>query len=294
MYVSGMDGISLSVASEAAQRQGVQGTPQLIRSGANDVYSVGEFIVRVSRSEADVGRDIAIVAFLKLAGVPVPEPVEAGEIDGVRYSLWEYVRSHQSGSIDFRSFGEGIRALHALSIDSFADFDIPWCDELDWLNVDHKLAEARSVQALSNEDLECLEAHADRLRSWGERCRSVDPLVICHGDVHPQNVIMRDSQAVIIDWDTICVGPQQWDHAALMTWSDRWGGAASDYGDFTEGYGESFKSDPLAMMLAEVRLLAPTVNLVLRAAGDQRFTREAELRMRYWRNDPDAPPWSAQ
>ena len=294
MYVSVMDGTSLSVASEAAQRHGVQGTPQLVRSGANDVYSVGEFIVRVSRSEVDVDRHIAIGAFLKLAGVPVPQPVAAGEIDGANYSLWEYVRPDRSGSIDFRSFGEGIRALHDLSIDSFADFGIVWCDELDWLNVDHKLAEARSIQALANEDLELLEAHADRLRSWGDQCRSADRIVVCHGDVHPQNVIMRDGRAVVIDWDTICIGPRQWDHAALMTWSDRWGGAPSDYGDFAEGYGESFKSDLLAVRLAEVRLLAPTVNLVLRAVGDRRFIRQAELRMRYWRNDPDSPSWSAQ
>lgn len=289
-----MGSVSLSVACEVANRNGVQHAPVLIRSGFNDVYRIGDLVVRVAGVGVDVDRDIAIGAFLKLAGVPVPDAIEAGQTHGFSYSVWEYLSSHEPEPIDFRSFGSSIRALHDLGVDSFADFGLPWCDELEWLNVDSKLGEVRSAQALPDEDLRLLEGHAARLRSWGDQCRAASRRVVCHGDVHPQNVIMRDGKAVVIDWDTICVGPPQWDHAALMTWSERWGGAESDYNDFADGYGDSFGTDPLATMLAEVRLLAPTVNMLLRAADDPRFAAEAELRMRYWRNDPGSPSWSPQ
>jgi thiamine kinase-like enzyme len=43
------------------------------------------------------------------------------------------------------------------------------------------------------------------MRSWHERARRGE-LVVCHGDVHPRNVLMRGDAVVIIDWDAIALG----------------------------------------------------------------------------------------
>lgn len=54
--------------------------------------------------------------------------------------------------------------------------------------------------------------------------------MVCHGDVHPQNVLMRsDGRIAILDWDRLCLGPPAWDHAALLTWEGRWGGEPGTY-----------------------------------------------------------------
>ncbi len=105
---------------------------------------------------------------------------------------------------------------------------------------------------------------------------------------------MRDGRAFIVDWDTICLGPPQWDHAALLTWAARWGGRSSGYRAFADGYGETFAAYPLAMELAEVRLLAPTVNMIVKGRDVQRFAVEARRRMRFWRGEPDPPAWTPQ
>ena len=105
---------------------------------------------------------------------------------------------------------------------------------------------------------------------------------------------MSNGRAVIIDWDTICIGPPQWDHAALLTWADRWGGSPWDYRDFAAGYSERFESDPLAIELAEVRLLAPTINMIIKGSVSDRHAEEARRRMKFWRKDPDAPTWTPQ
>jgi Ser/Thr protein kinase RdoA (MazF antagonist) len=62
--------------------------------------------------------------------------------------------------------------------------------------------------------------------------------------VHPQNVLMRGDDLVILDWDAVCLGPAAWDHAALLTWGDRWGGNPDDYTAFADGYGADLRESP--------------------------------------------------
>jgi hypothetical protein len=103
---------------------------------------------------------------------------------------------------------------------------------------------------------------------------------------------MRGDEVVIVDWDMICLGPPAWDHAALITWADRWGGAPQTYPDCARGYGADLRDSPLAMELAALRLLAPTINTIINAASDPRFVAEAKARTRYWLGDSGAPPWT--
>jgi aminoglycoside phosphotransferase (APT) family kinase protein len=118
--------------------------------------------------------------------------------------------------------------------------------------------------------------------------------VVCHGDVHPGNVIQSSEGPVLLDWDLLCCGPPGWDHAPLMTWSQRWGGEPGIYESFAEGIGRSMRGDPLAEAIAELRLVAATLMRVLAAQSNPAAVDEAELRLRYWRGDPAAPQWHAQ
>jgi hypothetical protein len=104
---------------------------------------------------------------------------------------------------------------------------------------------------------------------------------------------MRGDDVVIIDWDSICVGPPAWHHAALMTWAERWGGAAQPYSDFARGYGDDLRDSALAQELASVRLLAPTINMIINGAHNPTYAAEAKARMRYWLGDTDVPMWTA-
>ena len=66
---------------------------------------------------------------------------------------------------------------------------------------------------------------------------AVAPQVVCHGDVHPGNVLMSADGPVVIDWDMVCAAPAAWDHSALLTWEERWGGTPGLYASFAAGYG---------------------------------------------------------
>jgi hypothetical protein len=105
--------------------------------------------------------------------------------------------------------------------------------------------------------------------------------------------MMGGDEVVLIDWDAICLGPPAWDHAPLLTWADRWGGAPETYSDFARGYGADLRESSLARELASLRLLAPTLNMITGGASDPACAAEARVRMRYWLGDPAAPAWTA-
>jgi thiamine kinase-like enzyme len=102
---------------------------------------------------------------------------------------------------------------------------------------------------------------------------------------------MQGDDVVLIDWDATCLGPPAWDHAALMTWPDRWGVAQNTYRDLARGYGADLSGTPVAQELATLRL-APTINMIINGARHAVCAAEAKTRMRYWLGDPDAPTWT--
>jgi Ser/Thr protein kinase RdoA (MazF antagonist) len=183
-----------------------------------------------------------------------------------------------------------IAALHALPppVDAAV---LPWCGDFPWWRFDQFAAPI--LAELDAEAAAGLERALHRHAGWVAAARS-GPLVVCHGDVHPGNVVATDTGPVLLDWDLSCIGPAAWDHAPLMTWSERWGGAPGIYDAFAAGYGRSMRGDELAESLAELRLVAATLLRVRAGHDDPAAAAEAQQRLRHWRGDPDAPPWNAQ
>ena len=118
--------------------------------------------------------------------------------------------------------------------------------------------------------------------------------MVCHGDVHPGNIIQSANGPVLLDWDLACHAPAAWDHAMLLTWSAVWGGDSSAYERFAAGYGQSLADDPLAPSLAVMRNVTATLMRVKAGRTDSAADAEAQRRLQFWRGDPAAPSWNAQ
>ncbi len=287
---------SEAVASRVAARHRLSEPVVLLRSGMNDVYRAGEVVLRVAPGHVDGQAQVEVAQALHEAGLPIVRPLaDAVRVDGAVVTLWEHVEQPEHARIDYRQVGEVIARLHGVDGDSVLPrVQVPWCGEADWLQLDVLLERAASTGVVDDGDLEVLATECDVLADWQQQARE-DALVLCHGDVHPQNLVVdREGRLVILDWDGLCRGPAAWDHAALLTWEERWGGEPGTYEAFASGYGEDLRGSPLARMLARVRLLAPTLNQIVRGRDDPRRAAEARRRMRFWRGDPDAPAWRAQ
>lgn len=218
---------------------------------------------------------------------------DAETINGMMVTSWEYIDSRGQG-IDYRQYGHAIARVHRLDPAAVAKYALlDWCGAAAWLQLDENLDRAARSKVVSGDDIALLRAETNALAGWQDAARG-EPLVVCHGDVHPQNVLMRGEELVILDWDAICVGPVAWDHAALLTWAERWGGQPGDYSAFAAGYEADLHTSPLAQTLARVRLLAATINMIIAGNSSTHHAQEARLRMRYWHGEPDALAWTPQ
>ncbi|HZX53895.1 MAG TPA: aminoglycoside phosphotransferase family protein [Ilumatobacteraceae bacterium] len=281
-----------SSARRAAAHWGL-GEPQLLRMGMNGIFTAGDdVLLRVSTPTAPPEQAIVLAATLASAGLRVPQILRTEAFVDGDHAVFAVARVPECGAVDWREVGEMIARLHRLDRGDIASqYPLPFCGDFPWWRFESLLGDVGGqLDEQSREAIErAISRDAPLLMQQRDRA-----LLVCHGDVHPGNVIQSAGGPVLLDWDLLCAGPAAWDHAPLMTWTQRWGGDAGIYERFAEGYGRSFNGDPLAEAIAELRLVAATLMRVRAGRTDPSAASEANLRLRYWRGDEDAPMWHAQ
>jgi aminoglycoside phosphotransferase (APT) family kinase protein len=253
----------------------------------NSLFTAGdEVVLRVGRRVVPAGFERHFLSSVSAIGVRTPRTI--ADTDGpAGLFVTALERVHPHGEVNWREVGAMIRRVHDLDP---ADLPgLPFCGDFPQWQFDQLLDDVRAD--LDPLALRGLQAAVERADGWSERARQVP--VVCHGDVHPGNVLPTGDGAVLLDWDLRCVGPAAWDHGPLMTWSSRWGGAPDIYEAFADGYGASLRGDWMGEHLAELRNVAATLLRVQAGRTDPAAAVESERRLRFWRGDPDAPPWTA-
>ncbi len=256
----------------------------------NAIFACGDVVLRVATPSVDAQASLDLAAFLADAGIRVAQPRRDESVlhDGRSVTAWERI-PFSDEPVDWVDVGAMVKRVHAIDAASLpATVPLPHPSVLPWWNFDAIFS--RAGDALDDPARDGLQAAIDRHRGWSDFA----PNVVCHGDVHPGNVMAGADGPVLLDWDLLCFAPAGWDHAPLLTWHDRWGGDAHLYESFAAGYGASLSSDESAAAFAELRLVAATLMRVIAGLDDPMARAEAERRLRYWRGDPDAPPWTAQ
>lgn len=288
-------------AEVAADRWGL-GPVDLLRHGMNAIFRVASrpgvetVVLRVADPTAPAECSLELADTMLTRGVPVLRPARDDVVrhDGLSVSAWDHVEA--VGPVDWREVGAALRRVHDVGVDELPTglptpqpTAFPWwhfSEMLDGLGDELDVDARRGIDG-------AIERHvgwddfADPASSGG-----VDT-VVCHGDVHPGNVIQSADGPVLIDWDLLCRAPAGWDHAPLMTWEERWGGDPAVYDRLAEGYGWSGRGDRHAEAFAELRLVAATLMRLRAGLTDPDAMPEARRRLRHWRGEPDAPVWRA-
>ena len=280
-----------AVADIAAETWGLA-RPVLLRHGMNVIFRSRDVVVRVSSPSVHASCSIDLAETLASHDVPVAAPArhDVVEADGLSATAWEYVAS--SGEpIDWRAVGSTVRRVHGLSLaDLPTAVPTPSPASFPWWNFDQLLDDVGAV--LDTPARRGIDEMLDRWARWADW--DAADAVVSHGDVHPGNVIMSEHGPIILDWDLLCIAPPGWDHAPLMTWTERWGGAPGIYEAFADGAGGSLRGDDSAEAFAALRLVAATLMRVKAGMVDPVARPEADRRLAYWRGDADAPIWRAQ
>lgn len=278
----------------AAAWAGIWGVdaPRLLRHGMNSLYVCGDVVLRVGAATAPAQVSHHLVRWLLASGVPTLHPIEglAADVEGLAVTGWELIHEVHD-PVDWEAIGAAVRLVHTLPADEVPDgYPVPSPVDFAWWRFDEMLADVRDeIDAAA---FDGLSAAVERRRRWPEMV--AEEPVLCHGDVHPGNVVMSTRGALLLDWDLMCVANRAWDHAMMSTYADRWGGAPEVYDRFATGYGQSLAHDQLTQALAELRNVAATLMRVKAGRTDEAARIEADRRLRFWRGDPHAPVWAAQ
>lgn len=284
--------MSVTRSAERAAEIWKLSPPRLVRVGMNGIFATDDgVLLRVTKPSAPPAQAIWLAHRLERVGLRVPRYVRDEPLLVDDHAVFAVEMIEVTGQVDWAEVGDMVARLHHLDVDEIAaNFPLPFCGKFPWWRFDAQFAEVgaeldeasrAALQRAVDQDLPLL---------WNRD----DADVVCHGDVHPGNVLPSASGPVLLDWDLVCHGPAAWDHAPLMTWTERWGGEPHVYESFAAGYGRSMRGDALAEAIAELRLVAATLMRVRAARTDPAAAAEAQRRLRYWRGDPEAPQWNPQ
>lgn len=176
------------------------GLPLLGRGFCSDVYAWGDGrVVKLFHGRvplARVAREFRATVAVYRAGLPVPAAYEVVEIDGRQGlvleridgpSLLVYVQRRPWALFEAIAL---LARLHAKIHSCAAPAELP--AQRDWL--------AAGIDAAVNLSASVRQAARRRL------ARLPDGDAICHGDFHPENVLLTARGPVIIDWDTATRG----------------------------------------------------------------------------------------
>ncbi|MDQ3470423.1 MAG: phosphotransferase [Actinomycetota bacterium] len=277
-----------AAAARAAARTWRLPEPELVRSGMTAIFAAGDVILRVARPTGPATAGLELATVLAAAGVRVARPVrpEVVDHDGQSVTAWERLRPVAS-SPAWRAVGAMVARVHRLDpADLPPAYPLPPASALPWWQFGPLLAEVADL--LDDPARAGLETAIARHEWWAQRPGDV----VCHGDVHPGNVMTVADGDVLIDWDLMCTAPAGWDHAMLLR-LERWGGSADVYAEFAAGYGRNLAGDDVTVAIAELRLVAATLMRLRAGRTDPAAMVEALRRLAYWRRDDDAPPWTA-
>ena len=177
------------------------------------VVKVGTSHFRDARLES-LGRELAVSAYLAARGAPVARPTEevaAGPYHwrGFDLTLWRYLVPIPGAELRPASAAAALTVVHEAMVGFDARLPV-FTVELD--DAERLLQPDRSP-TLGAADrgflLSVLGELRAALRGLGARCR---PL---HGSPHGANWLLTADGALLLDFETACLGPVEWDLSAL-------------------------------------------------------------------------------
>jgi hypothetical protein len=163
-------------------------------------------------------REIAVTTFLSEQDAPVVAPSKElppgpHERDGFPISFWTYVEPAPDRAPTADDCSAMLVDLHKVMRSYPGELPILCADDVPR---GLELLDGTGGDVLNESDADLLRASAERLRPMWESpgAAGIQPL---HGDAHPGNLIAaRGSELVWINFEDLCLGPPEWDLAAIM------------------------------------------------------------------------------
>jgi Ser/Thr protein kinase RdoA (MazF antagonist) len=264
----------------------------LMRLGENALFHLptDDVVVRIARTmsywadavkEVDVAHWLADHDFSAAEAYDVDQPLA---VESHPVTFWGFITGRSGDERDIATLGTVLRRLHAMAAPT--KFTLPANDILE------RVAPRITSAAIPQGDKEFL---TDLLGDLQVMVSTLDfplPPAPTHGDAHNENLMIRDGEPVLIDFERFAWGQPEWDLAMTATeyLTAKWW-SADQYAKFCNAYGYDVTdwTDGFPVLRA-VHELKMTTWLMQNAAESQEIAEEYQVRMRTLRGEA-SPGW---
>ncbi|WP_055478918.1 aminoglycoside phosphotransferase family protein [Sphaerimonospora mesophila] len=226
---------------------------RLLRVHANAIYHLlrENVVARVRNASALERMRVAVrtAAWLADQGFPALRPLEVAQpvvIGAHLVTFWEYLPPLHGRQANVEHLAGLLRALHRHPL---PPFPLPPIRP-----VGNTVADASASTVLSEGERNWLIARCAELEEGFVRLATTLSQGIVHGDAHTNNLLPhRDHGWVLIDWDSVGIGPPEYDFMPIYLRPRRFGYPHSLWRKFRTGYGIHPNGNSNLDLLAEIR-----------------------------------------
>lgn len=286
--------LTRKILEEACRGLGIDASSaELVRHQTNGVYLLKNeaLIAKVARPDYDldhIKRTVQLTDWLMNIGFPtVPlaafsQPVV---IDGIAVTIWKYLP--QDRTISAADLGEPLRMLHSLVGPPAAVPVLPALDAIEAIKY-----------SLDNEQILAVDDHEYLVRHWASLAGAIKHLhyesapCILHGDPQHGNALWDGSRAVLSDWESVVVGPAEWDLVTIEIHCRRFGHPQDTYNAFCEAYSRDIRQWYDFSVLRDIRELRMIATNARKSTPGSRSASEVKRRIAQLRRQDVAATWS--
>ena len=211
-------------------------------------------------------------------------------IHGFEVSVWQWIEQEKRNADAFHAFGHLIRRFHDL--DGKLDMDVPPFDPL--LKIRRRIERLNNADGFPRKYLAVLQSalHVAEQREATLRDTTLGEGVL-HGDALLGNTISTATGLRLIDFDSVCYGPREWDLAPSLVAVQRFGRDIESWTAFLRGYGIAPERLVHLEAASIVKQLSMTVVLCLQHGQSEAVDREIARRISHWEKSDSSNRWYA-
>ncbi|WP_327025177.1 phosphotransferase enzyme family protein [Micromonospora sp. NBC_01739] len=280
------------------------GEAYLMRYTINAVYRIDDRVLRLSQGKVArerAQRVVRAMALLAKHEVPtveldtsVAQPVVADEWVA---TIWQYV-PHPTRRPDPVELAEPLARLHAIT--EAPPFLPRWSPVATARRRLAGLASLPANELLFTQQWASREVELsldDLVARLHERCEDLEPRVtaatwqlptgVVHGDAHVGNVLAGR----LCDFDSLSIGPREWDLVPLVHSATRFGDPTEPYKRFAAAYGFDLATSPSWPLLREVRELQLVTSVMDKLPGRPEVAQTLGHRLRTYLAGDNSAVW---
>ncbi|WP_433229264.1 phosphotransferase [Actinomadura formosensis] len=283
------------ILDDACNRAGLDPTgAELLRLRSNAVFKIrAPIIARIATAPTAAERlptVLAVTRWLADRGFPTVRPADGiiGQpmnVDGATVTFWHYVPTAPAPATT-TDLGRLLRALHTGPTPPFQLRKLT--DPLASIRttVQHQLG------VLNDDDRAWLtDRIADLTNAW-LALPFREPPALLHGDAWIDNLLRHEDGRVILgDWDSVALGPREWDLIHSYHGERRFGLSPTDVNDFATAYGDDLREWDGYETLMQIRDIYAIGIHIRNAPGDPFSRRELAHRFSCLRVDDTRTRW---